>query len=139
MAQLRVHVQARPGKVHIDRAAAARFVRTDPKIQRDMARRGDNMMSGWRGDVPPGQLSSTFRMQPGTRAGGGVTCIAGVEGRTPQLGFLLFGTRPHLILPRVKKVLRFVGRGSVVFAKRVNHPGTRKNDFITKNLPRAAQ
>lgn len=139
MGQLRVLVRATGGKVKIDRASAQSFIRTDPKIQRDMARRGDRMMNGWRGDVPPGQLASTFRMQPGSRGGGGVTCIAGVEGRTPQLGFQLFGTRPHLIVPRTKKVLRFVGRGAVVFAKKVRHPGTRKNDFITKNLPLAAK
>ena len=48
-----------------------------------------------------------------------------------------FGTRPHTILPRSKKALRFAptgtGRltgsprkgGPVIFAKRVRHPGTR--------------
>ena len=48
-----------------------------------------------------------------------------------------YGTRPHEIVPRAKKALRFapkgMGRltgsprkgGPVVFAKRVRHPGTR--------------
>jgi hypothetical protein len=135
MAHIRVRVQ--PGGTKVDQGAVASFMRTDPRIQRDMARRATNMISGWRNDVPPGELSSTFRIQPGTRSGPGVTAVAGAEGRTPQLGFQLFGTRPHVIVPRTKKALRFVGHGAVVFAKRVLHPGTRKNDFITKNLPLA--
>jgi hypothetical protein len=132
-----VRVRVRPGRVRVQRAQVAQFIRTDPGIQRDMSRRGTNMIAGWRRDVPPGELSSTFRLQPGTSSGSGVTAVAGVEGRTPQLGFLIFGTRPHIIVPKTKKALRFVGRGAVVFAKRVRHPGTRKNDFITKNLPLA--
>lgn len=138
MARARVHIRVQPGRVKVDRGAVAAFIRTDPKIQHDMSRRATNMISGWRQDVPPGELSSTFRIQPGTRSGAGVTAVAGVEGRTPQLGFLIFGTRPHLILPKAKKALRFVGRGGVVFAKKVRHPGTKINDFISRNLHRAA-
>lgn len=34
------------------------------------------------------------------------------------------GTRPHVIRPRRAKVLRFVVGGRVVYARKVNHPGT---------------
>lgn len=34
-------------------------------------------------------------------------------------------TRPHVILPRNAKALRFMMGGRVVFAKKVNHPGSR--------------
>lgn len=44
------------------------------------------------------------------------------------------GTRPHVILPRRAKSLRFVVGGKVVFAKRVNHPGTRPNLYLTRWL-----
>ena len=40
------------------------------------------------------------------------------------------GTRPHEIVPRKGKMLRFVVAGSVVFAKKVNHPGTAKRPFM---------
>lgn len=46
------------------------------------------------------------------------------------------GTRPHVILPRVKSRLVFVPKGGSgpVFATRVNHPGTQPNRYLTDNL-----
>ncbi len=35
------------------------------------------------------------------------------------------GTKPHVITPRRRRALRFVVGGREVFARRVNHPGTR--------------
>lgn len=34
-------------------------------------------------------------------------------------------TRPHVIMPRNKKALRFMGRGGETFAKIVQHPGSK--------------
>ena len=42
------------------------------------------------------------------------------------------GTKPHVILPRIKKVLAFQKDGRWIFAKRVNHPGTKATYFFTK-------
>jgi bacteriophage HK97-gp10 putative tail-component len=62
-----------------------------------------------------------------------------------------FGTRPHTIVPRRKKALRFApggsGRlsgsprkgGAVVFAKRVNHPGTKAQPFMRPGAERAVE
>lgn len=48
------------------------------------------------------------------------------EAKAKYAAFVARGTRPHVIRPRVKKVLRFVGRGgAIVFAASVNHPGTK--------------
>ncbi|MFI0934573.1 hypothetical protein ACH4RG_22985 [Streptomyces sp. NPDC021019] len=52
----------------------------------------------------------------------------------PATRFVLDGTRPHVIRPRRKKVLRFVIDGDVIFAAKVNHPGTRANDFLGRAL-----
>lgn len=52
----------------------------------------------------------------------------------PAVKFVLDGTRPHVIRPRRAKALRFEVGGEVVFAKRVRHPGTRKNDFMGRAL-----
>jgi hypothetical protein len=49
------------------------------------------------------------------------------------------GTRPHVIRPKHAKALRFVKDGQVVFAKSVQHPGTRPNHYLTDNLPLAVQ
>lgn len=44
------------------------------------------------------------------------------------------GTKPHIILPRTQKTLRFVSHGKIVYAKIVHHPGTQPNRYLTDNL-----
>lgn len=44
------------------------------------------------------------------------------------------GTKPHTILPKSAKTLRFNSRGKIVYAKVVHHPGTRPNKYLTDNL-----
>lgn len=45
------------------------------------------------------------------------------------------GTRPHVIEPKHAKALRFPSKGgTIVYAKRVNHPGTKANPFLTTAL-----
>lgn len=50
---------------------------------------------------------------------------------------LNFGTKPHTILPRAKKVLRFKSGGGWVFATRVNHPGTKANPFVERTVTKS--
>jgi len=38
--------------------------------------------------------------------------------------FLEYGTQPHIIEPRTRKALRFEVDGTMIFARRVLHPGT---------------
>jgi hypothetical protein len=50
----------------------------------------------------------------------------------PQAAWVIKGTRPHQILPRNAKALRWLGPGGLGaarFAKKVNHPGTKPNNF----------
>lgn len=50
------------------------------------------------------------------------------------------GSRPHVIMPRRATMLRFVGRtGQVVFARKVNHPGTKPNRYLSDNLPKVVK
>ena len=55
-------------------------------------------------------------------------------GHDPQMAphalFVNFGTRPHKIYPRTKKALRWSGGGVFHFAKVVNHPGYRGDNYI---------
>lgn len=46
------------------------------------------------------------------------------------------GTRPHVITPKRARALRFMQRGRIRYAKRVYHPGTRANRYLTDNLPK---
>ena len=62
------------------------------------------------------------------------------------------GTRPHVIRPRNKKALRFAPGGSgvrlsgsprtgssVVFAKKVNHPGTKAQPYMVPGATKAVR
>lgn len=46
------------------------------------------------------------------------------------------GSRAHPIVARRAPVLRFVQNGRVRYAKRVFHPGTKPNRYLTDNLPK---
>ena len=48
--------------------------------------------------------------------------------------FVEFGTRPHLILPRRARALRFVVDHMLVFAKRVEHPGTKPQRVFARSI-----
>jgi hypothetical protein len=44
--------------------------------------------------------------------------------------FIEHGTRPHVIRPRRAHMLKFMWRGKLTFARKVNHPGTRPYRFL---------
>lgn len=50
-------------------------------------------------------------------------------------GYVVTGTRPHLIYPTRAKALRFMGKdGKYHYAKIVKHTGTRANDFVGRTV-----
>jgi hypothetical protein len=68
---------------------------------------------------------------------GGPAPIGIVTSDHPASIFVLRGTRAHKIYPRKPGgVLVFTpkGGGDKIFARVVNHPGTKANDFLTKAL-----
>ena len=44
--------------------------------------------------------------------------------------YVEFGTKPHVIRPKTKKMLAFRVGGKMVFARKVNHPGTRAYNYM---------
>ena len=48
------------------------------------------------------------------------------------------GSRPHIIRPRTKQVLRFQVGGQTVFARVVHHPGTKGVHFLDRALREVA-
>ena len=50
--------------------------------------------------------------------------------RAPYAGYVNLGTRPHVILPKNKKALRWVRGNKFAFAKKVNHPGYRGDAYL---------
>lgn len=68
----------------------------------------------------------------------GPSVVITLEAASPLATYITGGTRPHVILPRNASVLRFeVAGGRIVFARRVNHPGTRPNPFPERALERS--
>lgn len=65
--------------------------------------------------------------------------------------FVELGTRPHIIVPRISKALRFAVGGnatlsgrprsgsSVIFAKRVRHPGTKPQPYMVPGAVKAVR
>ena len=50
--------------------------------------------------------------------------------QAPYAGYVEFGTRPHVIRPKKGKVLRFKVGGTTVYARKVNHPGSRPHPYV---------
>jgi hypothetical protein len=44
------------------------------------------------------------------------------------------GTKPHVILPNTAKQLRFVASGRMVYTRKVLHPGTKANRYLSDQL-----
>ncbi len=57
-----------------------------------------------------------------------------------KLSWITDGTDPHSIDPVNAKALRWTGAGgTVIFARHVDHPGTKPNDFLLRAIREIAQ
>lgn len=86
--------------------------------------------------VRTGRLRSSIRAEPPRffSLRGSVTVGSDLE----YAAFVNDGTRPHVIRPRRAQVLRFQIGGRTVFAKVVNHPGTKARPFLDRALREVA-
>lgn len=81
----------------------------------------------------PGSMGRTIRSQIQRGPSGEFRGVINV--RHPAALYVTGGTRPHQIRPRRPGgVLRFTVGGQVVYARFVNHPGTKPNDFLRQAL-----
>lgn len=118
---------------HLDRAGLFE-VESSPNgpVVRDMLRRANKVAALAKADCPKntGRLarSISVRFVPGKNPsiwiGSDVSYAKEVHD----------GTRPHHIHPKTAKVLRFMHRGRVIYAREVFHPGTRANPFLARHL-----
>lgn len=138
----RIHVKARPGRTAVDSARVTQFVNTEPAIARDLLRRADRASDYQRRNCGrrTGRLAATARTQLATSGRGSIAAqaIIGRDGLTPYLGYVMYGTGPHVIRPNRARALRFATSSGVVFATRVNHPGNRPNPFVLESVAAAA-
>lgn len=91
--------------------------------------------------VRTGWLRSNIQPAP-IRFTGPFKVEGGVEidlAAVPYAKFVRDGTRPHVIRARPGGYLRFYSRGRTIFAKQVNHPGTKPNFFMERAVQRVAR
>lgn len=86
------------------------------------------------GNKHPGYLRKTIKGQIQSTAGGLVVSFAS---QAPYTRYVIEGTAPHVIRPVNAKALRFEVGGQVVYAKQVNHPGTKPNPFNVRAYDRS--
>jgi hypothetical protein len=119
-------VRYRPNKAGLD------FVLRDAKgpVQLHVANKGREVegFARQRVGVKTGELKRSIGSRVVRSHKGGYSTE--VFASAPYALFHHSGTRPHIIRPRNASVLRFEVGGSVVFAKRVWHPGFRGNRFL---------
>ncbi|WP_405759431.1 hypothetical protein OG234_13145 [Streptomyces sp. NBC_01420] len=118
-------------RVTLDQGKLGRLLRARNGIaRRRLQQRVDQVADFARREAPPGMVRyiSTEVVETPRGLQGVIWCDH------PKVRFVLDGTRPHVIVPRRAKALRFTVGGDVVFARRVRHPGTRPNDFLGRAL-----
>ena len=133
--RVEVKVKASPGDHDIDHAEIERL-KYSAGVQRDLHRRADNVANfqRFRVGVKTGELLSTIRVEDELPS---VLVTAGRAGRTPQLGYQIYGTAPHVIRPRNPGgtlVFFWEKAGRMAYFKKVNHPGTRANRFVQDSV-----
>lgn len=134
-------VHARYEGNHAD-TAAIRFEFRDPRgpVGRDLEARSRRVQARARTlvGVRSGTLLASIRREQGVGPRGlFYDVVAGVPGLTTYLGYQHDGAAPHVIYPRRRKALRFLSGGRIVFARKVNHPGSKGTHFLTRALDAA--
>lgn len=131
-------------RVAIDPVKLANYLRSpDGPVLRDLIKRGDRVKDRARQlvGVKTGNLRDhivkTVVYFPGGAGGGTYPGVQVGFSGVPYGIFHHEGTVPHVIVPKRATVLAFQSGGRMVFAKRVQHPGTRANRFLINALPAA--
>lgn len=118
---------------------ALRHIFRDPDgpVGQDLDNRSRRVLERARATVPvrTGRLRTTLRREHGQAVLGPYhDVVAGFQGTTPYLGYVLFGAEPHIIRPTRAKALRFRAGGKIVFSQKVSHPGNRADNFLLRAL-----
>lgn len=127
-------------RIVINRAETARVLRSD-QAARSLLKRGERVQDRARPLIgrsatgsPPGSgkhLADALvkRIEHDHK---GIVCLVGAEG-VPHARLHHDDTRPHVIRPRKGKFLMWTTpAGRTVFAREVNHPGTRGTQYLTR-------
>jgi hypothetical protein len=102
-------------------------------VGRYLARKGSRITAAARGQAgfKTGQLRASIHMRHMRDTRGQYLKIGS---SVPHAYMHHEGTKPHLIMPRKRRTLRFFSKGFMVYAQLVRHPGTKPNRYLTDNL-----
>jgi len=123
-------------RIRLDRAALNRTLTNASRTELKEAARQVVNRARVLAPVRTGRLRSSIRAEPPRifSLRGSVKVGSDLE----YAGWVNDGTAPHVIRPRNRQVLKFTVGGRTVFAKVVNHPGTRANPFLDRALREVA-
>ena len=103
-------------------------------VWRELETRGRLALAGAKAKVGvrSGELRSSIYMEH--KRFGAVGQIITIGARAKHALMHHEGTRPHMIFPRERQILRFSDGGRVVYTRAVRHPGTRPNRYLSTQL-----
>ena len=104
------------------------------EVGRDLKKRAVRVQAAAKRQVgvKTGRLKRSIRIYGHRKVGSGQRMYIGSS--VPYALMHHNGTKRHMIFPKKRSYLKFRNKGVIVFARSVNHPGTRPNRYLTDNL-----
>lgn len=119
-------------RIRLDRANLNRTFKAQGKREGDAAARQVVNRAKVLCPVDTGRLRASIRLERRSLLGLRMRWTVGSD--VEYAAMVNDGTRPHKIRPKNAKALRFVVGGRVVYARVVNHPGTKAQPFLDRAL-----
>jgi hypothetical protein len=112
-------------------AAQEKIAGIEPSIKKSLAQAVDELFSTVKQRIGKHSKSGALErsLQSVRRSPTSYRLLAGGQNAI-WAKFVHDGTRPHVILPNKKKVLRWAGGGVFFFAKKVSHPGNKPDRWF---------
>lgn len=123
-------------RIRLDRAVLNRQLRGESRARLEVAARQVVNRAKVLAPVDTGRLRASIRIE--ARRTLTLRTIYTVGSDVEYAAMVNDGTRPHVIRPKNKQYLKFTVGGRVVYAKVVNHPGTRARPFLDRALREVA-
>lgn len=123
-------------RVRLDRAALNRTMRGASRRELEIAARQVMNRAKVLAPVDTGRLRASIRIE--SRRTFTFRSVYTVGSDVSYAPMVHDGTRPHVIRPKRAQALRFRVGGRIVYAKVVNHPGTRARPFLDRALREVA-
>lgn len=123
-------------RVRLDRAELNRTIRGASRSELETAARQVMNRAKVLAPVDTGRLRASIRVE--SRRTLTLRSVYTIGSDVEYADMVHNGTRPHTIRPKNAQVLRFRVGGRVVYAKVVQHPGTRPRPFLDRALREVA-